>query len=169
MKITITETPLYFCTKPVIESLRIGSTAREREKKISFSSTGIASLLINLFLFNNNFFLHSTNLALVKKMHCLTFSDVCVYGLSGDSPPRPKFRVLARHHTKRAEAAVCAVCRVFGLLHMSHHNRGLLQTEWVLQFRWWSETTQRNTWTSQKSVGALFLFYYVIQRPNERI
>lgn len=115
MKITITETPLYFYTKPVIES---------PEK--SFSSTGIASQE-----FKNDFFLHSANLAFGKNAQFLSFSDVCVcvYGLSGDSPPWPEFRVLARHHTKTEEAAVCTMCRVFGLLHMSHHNRGLLQTE----------------------------------------
>lgn len=53
----------------------------------------------------------------------------CIYGFAGDSPAQTWFYVLVRHDTKREEAAVFTVCRVIGPLHMSHHNRGLLQKE----------------------------------------
>lgn len=53
---------------------------------------------------------------------------ICVFVCTGDLSARPWFIMLARHDTKRAEAAVVTVRRVGGPFHMSHHNWGLLQT-----------------------------------------
>lgn len=54
---------------------------------------------------------------------------VCVCVCAGDSSSRPRSLVLARQDAKREEAAVFAVCRVGRPVHVSHHDRYLLQTE----------------------------------------